>query len=326
MNGDGILDIVSTDLNLDQVTSGGIVRVFLGKGDGTFAKAVNYVAGNNLSSLALADFNGDGHIDIAVADVSSSNVAILLNKGDGTFAAPVNYPSGPNPYSLGTADFNGDGHADLAVTNYCDVSQEKGNCPSTQTTVAVLLGNGDGTFASPVTYQAGNGPFDLAIGDFNGDGKPDLAVTLGTLMSVSVLLNNGDGTFQSPLNYAVGAGSYLGLGDFNGDGSPGLVLPTDTGLEELQGTGKGGFYAAVNYFVQGALYGLPGVGDLNGDGRPDIVVATDVTETISVFLNAGGTSRSATAVQLTSSQNPMVLSTERRTPLIVVVARGRNWY
>jgi hypothetical protein len=172
VNGDGNLDIVCANLNLDQLTLGGTASVLLGKGDGTFAAAVNYVAGKNLTSLVLADFNGDGHIDIASSDVSSGNVAVLLNNGDGTFQSAVQYPAGAYPFSLGTADFNGDSKADLAVTNFCDVSQGNFSCTSSQTTVTVLLGHGDGTFGSAVAYQAGPSPFNLAIADLNSDGKP----------------------------------------------------------------------------------------------------------------------------------------------------------
>lgn len=116
LTGNGHLDIVCANLNLNHLTQGGTVSVLLGNGDGTFAPAVNYVAGKDLSSVVLADFNGDGKIDIATTDVSSSYVGVLLNSGNGTFQNAVQYPAGPNPFSLAAADFNGDGKLDLAVT------------------------------------------------------------------------------------------------------------------------------------------------------------------------------------------------------------------
>jgi hypothetical protein len=307
LNGDGHLDIVCANLNLDHLTQGGTVSVLLGKGDGTFVPAVNYVAGKNLASVVLADFNGDGKIDIATADVSSGNVAVLLNNGNGAFQPAVQYAAGPNPLSLGAGDFNGDGTMDLAVTNVCDVSQDNFNCPSQQTTVTVLLGHGDGTFGSPASYQAGPSPFNLAIHDFNSDGKSDIVVSnvslgSGSSSNISVLLGNGDGTFQVPMSYPAG-GSTLAAGDFNRDGPIDLIMGSPSGLVELLGTPSGGFYAPVRYFVP-LSFSLANVaiGDLNGDGRPDIIVSGDVLE---VFLNAGGTTRQATSISVTSSQNPV---------------------
>jgi len=305
VNGDGHPDIVCANLNLNHLTLGGVVSVLLGKGDGTFAPAVNYVAGNNLSSVVLADFNADGHIDIATADVASGNVAILLNNGDGTFQSAVQYAAGPNPFSLGTVDFNGDGHADLAVTNLCDVSQDNFNCGSFQTTVTVLLGHGDGTFGPPAAYKAGSAPFNLIVQDFNSDGKSDIAVSnfRAAPSNIAILLGNGDGTFQPPVNYP--AGSYstgIATSDFNNDGTLDLIGASSNGFMELLGVGTGMFDAGVAYFAQLSL-GNIAVGDLNGDGRPDVVVMDQTS--VGVFLNANGTNRQATSIAAASSQNPV---------------------
>jgi hypothetical protein len=309
VNGDGHLDIVSVNLNLDHLTLGGTVSVLIGKGDGTFVAPVNYVAGKNLSSVVVGDFNGDGHPDIAATDVASGNVAVLLNKGDGTFQTATPYAAGPNPLSMGSADLNGDGKLDLVVTNVCDVSQENFICTSQQTTISVLLGNGDGTFAAPATYPAGTGPFSLVIRDFNADGKQDIAVnnvSLGAPVpgSISILLGNGDGTFQAPTSYATD-GYTLGVGDFNADGSLDLIEGSSNGLTEILGNTNGRFDPAVKYFVPLNLSGFPNiaVGDLNGDGRPDVVIPDQ--NTIDVFLNAGAISRQTTSVTLISSQNPI---------------------
>jgi hypothetical protein len=321
LNGDGHLDIVCVSLNLNHLTLGGTVSVLLGKGDGTFASAVNHVVGKNLASVVLADFNADGHIDIATSDVASGNVAVLLNKGDGTFQPAVPYPAGPNPLSLGAADFNGDGKIDLVVTNFCDVSQDNFGCTSQQTTVTVLLGHGDGTFGSPVSYPAGTSPFHLIVGDFNADGKNDIAVSHGaeTAASISVLLGNGDGTFQAPASYPAG-GSWFAAGDFNGDGAMDLIVGSQRGLVELLGTGTGAFYAAVRYFVPLSFGGISpvAVGDLNGDGRPDVVIPAG-QDVIDVFLNAGGTTRQATSISLSSSQNP-VQALSQSPPLTVTAS------
>ena len=256
--------------------------------------------------VVLADFNGDGKIDIATTDVSSSYVGVLLNNGNGTFQTAVQYPAGPNPFSLAAADFNSDGKLDLAVTNGCDVSQDNFNCEPQQNTVSVLLGHGDGTFASPVSYQAGNYPYTLIARDVNSDGKPDLLVSDGILVPnfipvLSVLMGNGDGTFQAASTYSSGGGNFS-TGDISGAGLTDVIMGSSAGLIELLGEASGGFYAPIRYFVQINSFSPLGnvvVADLNGDGRPDVAIPDG--NVVGVFLNAGGLSRQATSVTITSS-------------------------
>jgi hypothetical protein len=167
--------------------------------------------------VAVGDFNGDGKLDLALANTcgsdpdcsSNGTVSILLGKGDGTFQTHVDYPTGFKPQSVAVGDFNGDGKLDLAVTNRSD------------STVSILLGRGDGTFQTHVDYATGTGAVSVTAGDFNGDGRPDLAVAAGFgNKTVSILLGNGDGTFQAHLDYPSGNGPlWVTTGDFNGDGA-----------------------------------------------------------------------------------------------------------
>jgi hypothetical protein len=190
--------------------------VLLGNGDGTFQAAMTYAAGNNPFCITLGDFNGDGNLDLAVANGNSANVSVLLGKGDGTFQPAVNYPTGVFPDGIAAGDFNGDGKLDLAIAN--------------NTNVTVMLGNGDGTFQTGVNYATDFGSRAVAVGDFNGDGKVDLAVanygeSTGYGGDVSVLLGNGDGTFQKAVNYTAGGTPVsLAVGDFNSDGQPDLAI------------------------------------------------------------------------------------------------------
>jgi hypothetical protein len=170
LNHDNIPDLVVADTGCRNHY--GHLAVLLGKGDGTFQKPVTYEAGEGPYSLALADFNGDGNLDLAVSTVSG--VEVLLGKGDGTFSAAKEYAKGLNSISIVAADFNGDGFIDLAVEN---------------SDVVVLLGNGDGTFQRPIKFHVSDSAGQLITADFNVDGKPDLATVNPYDGTVSILLN-----------------------------------------------------------------------------------------------------------------------------------------
>jgi len=156
----------------------------------------DFPAGNAPSSVAKADFNGDGAVDLAVTNATDNTVSIFLGKQNSTFAPNVAYPTGETPVSVIVADFNGDGKLDLAIANV------NGN------SISVLLGNGDGTFQPHVDYATDFGPVFLATADLNNDHKMDLVASTESL-AVSVLLGHGDGTFRPCVSYqdAGGAGS-----------------------------------------------------------------------------------------------------------------------
>jgi hypothetical protein len=167
------------------------VSVLVGNGDGTLQPAVHYATGSadyaSPFSVAVADFNRDGIADVAVSNYKTANVSVLLGNGDGTFREAENYAAGLGPHSLAVGDFNGDGIPDLTVAN---TSSTPGNeTPATYLSiVGVLLGNGDGTFQAPVNHSVGIGPISVAVGEFNNDGRTDLAVANSSSGDVSVLL------------------------------------------------------------------------------------------------------------------------------------------
>jgi hypothetical protein len=251
VNGDGKPDlIVSSECqsadNCNSPTGPGGVTVLLGNGDSTFQPAVSYSSGGwNATSVAVADVNGDGKLDLVVSNfcLSGTNcygdepggISVLLGNGDGTFQPPVSFSSGGNfGYWVAIGDVNGDSHPDLVVVNGC------GNIRCTAN-LAVFLGNGDGTFQHPVVYDGQPGATSAVIADLNGDGHLDLALS-GTCNecreTVGVMPGNGDGSFQPPVNFLAGGyrrSSPVAIGDVNHDGRPDLVVGNDCSVTEKFG-------------------------------------------------------------------------------------------
>jgi len=268
----------------------GSVSVLLGNGDGTFQAAVSYgLGGQDATSVAVADLIGNGKPDLVVANecaddtCANGSVSVLLGNGDGTFQAAVSYSTGgEGALSVAVADVNGDGNPDLEVANYCASST---NCANGS--VGVLLGNGDGTFRTAVTYATGGQyAISVAVEDLNKDSKLDLVVTNEGSNSEGVLLGNGDGTFQTAVTYAAaGQDAYfVALGDVNGDGNPDLAVAnrcassnncTNGSVSVLLGVGDGTFLTPPNYATGGEYAYSGAIGDVNGDGNPDLVVANE---------------------------------------------------
>ncbi|MBI3414251.1 MAG: VCBS repeat-containing protein [Verrucomicrobia bacterium] len=269
-NGDGKPDLAVANLGSTNVS------VLLGTGDGSFQQTFNLATDTAPTSVAVGDFNGDGKLDLAVAsrgsyDVTSFNytngaVSIFLNSGGGTFKLAVNYPGGNFPNSLVVADLDGDGKPDLAVLNSITAS------------VSVLINAGDGIFKNPLTIataktaSSGN---TLLTGDFNHDGKADLAAVTPGSGSISVLINKGDGGFQAAVYYDAGDDAFaVATGDVNGDGVLDFAVVIKGGVSILLGRMDGGFIAPLSYDAYGSVInpGSIAIGDFNGDGKADLAV------------------------------------------------------
>jgi hypothetical protein len=280
LNGDGATDLAV--LNSDMKT----VSVLIGNGDGTFALNVDYPTGNYPTALAIGDYDGNGLPDLAVANYHSNTISVLSGNGDGTFASKTDYPTGSNPADVVTADFDGDGLPDLAVTNIDT------DALTDTDSVSVLLGNGDGTFAAKVDYPTADHPEGIAIGDFNGDGSPDLLVGTASTDPAAVLFGNGDGTFESgkDLTEACKFVRFI-VGDWDADGKADLAMPgcSDGTIRVLLGQGDGTFTLREES-KSGGLAGALASGDLNGDGLLDLVVTNDnedESDTVGILFGEG---------------------------------------
>lgn len=293
VNGDGRPDLVVTNECADSSCTSGAVSVLLGNGNGSFKTAVSYNSGGmRASSVAFGDLNGDGRLDLAVANdcdfsfnCASGSVGILLGNGNGTFSLTGEYGSGgQNASSIALGDLNGDGKLDIVVASGCSAE----NC--TIGTVSVLLNQGNGAFEAAASYNTGDQEADsVAVVDVNSDGKLDLIVGNGcsnqncTTGTVSVLLGNGNGTFETAVNYGSGGTGVVSVKvvDLAGNGKPDLevVNECDSDADCLNGTvavlagnGDGTFRTAVSYGSAGLFANSITVADVNGDGRPDLLV------------------------------------------------------
>lgn len=332
VNGDGKPDLlVANGCSDNSNCDNGAVGVLLGNGDGTFQPAASYNSGGyQANSVALADVNWDGVLDLLVVNQCGSSdtcadggqVAVLLGNGNGTFQPAVAYSSGGyQAVSLAVSDANGDGNPDLLLANHCADS----SCASNGT-VSVLLGNGDGTFQAAVT--SGSGGFQassVVVADLNGDGIPDLLVANNCAGSncangtVGVLLGNGHGTFQAAVPYSSGGynSASIATGDVNGDGKPDLLVTNHCAssatcangglVGALLGNGDGTFQNAMTYGSGGNQASAVAVSDVNGDGKPDVLIANQCFDSsctnggIGVLVNI---STKATTTTLLSSPAP----------------------
>lgn len=309
VNGDGKLDIVAANFcvpNCEAAQVGGF-EVLLGNGDGTFQTGQVYsLASGQGASIALADLNGDGKLDVVIsispsvgcfAEGGGGSVGVFLGNGDGTFRPEKTYQSGGLCTSkLIVADVNRDGKSDVIVAGACGSNQSYCS-ESIDGIISVLRGNGDGSFQAAQTYDSGGVfPRDMTVADVNSDGKLDLLVANGGSEqqgagngNVAALLGNGDGTFQpveifNTFSPYAGELASLAVADLNGDGKPDVAETTcfyftcaqNTGELVVQlGNGDGTFQAPQVYSTGRSIPSSVVLADVNLEGKLDAVLVSN---------------------------------------------------
>jgi len=266
----------------------GLTAVAPSAAAGQFKKPVYYKLNGGPYQIISADFNHDGNLDLAVAQLADSSVGILLGKGNGTFHS-AQYFTAPNAVALAAGDFNGDGKLDLAVVE----SGGTGNGA-----LGIFLGDGKGNFHHSVSYKLGLASGSVAAADFDGDGHLDIAVTNAGANgngSVMVFFGRGDGTFKAPTTYRLSQyPNVVATADLNGDHYPDLVVAQNIGsVTVLTNDGRGGFKKQRTY---GATSGADGIAiaDFRNTGILDLAV-TGTPNTVAVLLgNGDGTFGTAT--------------------------------
>lgn len=246
----------------------------------TFAAQTTYTVGTGPSSVATADVDGDGRLDLIAANAGSDTISVRLGQGDGTFGAEVTHAVGDAPSSVTVADFNHDGRMDLATADRDDGA------------VSVLLGLGGGAFAPRHIFLAGNAPaVALTAAPLDINGNPGLVVANGTAPgTVSLLQGFGDGSFAPPYSVSVGnAPSAVTVGNLSHDGMPDIVVPNaaDNTVSVLVSFSSFGFVFLPVTLAVGGGPSAVAVADVNDDGTDDIIVTNRDDDTVSVLLNTG---------------------------------------
>jgi flagellin-like hook-associated protein FlgL len=248
-------------------------------GDGTFGDKSSYFGATFAMAVAIADFNGDGKADLALANESDGALRIHFGNGDGTFQASTSWQNSvPKLQHLDIADVNGDGNMDVI-----------GNT-EVQGTVEVWLGNGNGTFNASISLDAGVNAYPVIAVDVNGDSRLDLVNTDWSASVVNVFIGNGDGTFNARITFGAGSNpNRAQLSDVNGDGKLDIVLANESGtsgISVLLGNGDGTFQARSSY-DGGSVTNTVALADVNGDGKRDVVATSNGDDRVNIYVGNG---------------------------------------
>jgi hypothetical protein len=227
-------------------------------------------------TVTMGDLNGDGKLDLAVANLNSNKVSIFLGHGDGAFAPRVDYMTLMNPHTVVIRDLDGDGKPDLTISNMG------------ANAIGTMIGNGDGTFQAIRSTMMPSSPMFCGVGDFNGDGIPDVVATDRTIGSMAVFKGNGDGTIQFLREYMTGASAHgLVIGDVNGDGKLDVVVANWVAKTVSVFLGRGDLtFTQLPDFSTPSSHTIS-MGDFNGDGKPDLCVVNFDVGNVTICMGHG---------------------------------------
>jgi hypothetical protein len=297
IDGDGKLDLVVANINSNTVS---VYRNTSTNGtlsSGSFATNIDFVTGENPVSIAIGDIDGDGKLDLALANRGSSTVSVYRNTStsgnisSGSFETNIDFATGNTPFSVSIGDLDGDGKLDLAVANAGSNTVSVLRNTSTSGTIA------SGSFETEVNFETGTGPFNVSIGDIDGDGKLDLVVMNYNVSTISVLRNKAtsgtiaSGSFETKVDFATGnEPNSLAIGDLDGDGKLDLAVVninsnTISVYRNISTSGtieSGSFETKVDLVAGNAPCSIA-IGDIDGDGKLDLVVGS--LSTVSVYRN-----------------------------------------
>jgi trimeric autotransporter adhesin len=298
IDGDGKADVAVTNLAANTIS---VFRNTSSSGSitsGSFATKVDFTTGSSPYSAVLGDVDGDGKLDLVVANEASNTVSVLRNTASsgsitsGSFASKVDFATGTNPISIAIADIDMDGKPDLVTANFYS------------NTVSVLrntVGSGisSSSFAAKVDFATATHPYSVAVGDLDGDGLPDIAVANQGSASVSVLRNtSASGTITSSsiaakVDFTTGTNPYyVALADIDGDGKLDIAVVNNSSnsISIFRNTASSGsitsgsFTAKVDFTTGASPYNVS-AGDIDGDGKVDLAVANATSNTVSIFRN-----------------------------------------
>lgn len=280
LNGDGALDLVTANNS----GTGNDLSILLGNNDGTFGSASSIDTGDAPDTVALGDLNGDGRIDILVADLLLDSGKVYLGNGDGTFGSTTTVPLGDGALDLVLVDIDDDDDLDILSANLNGDN------------VSIHLGNGNGTFAVGQNFSAGDGPHSVEVADFDGDGNLDFVAVTRHSNEAVIRLGNGNGTFQASQAFDVSNWALdVAIGDYDGDGEYDLAVShfTSTEVVVLLGNGNGTFQAGETFFSGDKSFSIR-TADLNSDGVLDLVTTNLDDDSMTVLLgNGDGTFQAA---------------------------------
>jgi hypothetical protein len=278
---DGRPDIAFTNSATDNI------GIFFGGDNDTFYELTTFSTGSGSApyGIAVADFNNDSQLDIAVANYGNGNLGVLLGCVDGTFFSPLTYSTGDysQPYYLAVGDFNSDGRRDVIVANFGSNN------------VGVFLGYASEDFLIAPAFSTGfsSQPTSIAVADFNNDTLLDIVVANNGTDNLMILFGSGFGTFDSQTTYSTGNGSqpcWVAVGDFNNDNLLDIVVANSgtNSIGVFLSNGTSTFSSQITYStgVRSQPYSVA-VGDFNNDTLLDIAVASYGANNVGFFLGYG---------------------------------------